>query len=286
MKRTVPVKHSNRKARDERLQSFDALADFANLGDEPEDWDDFAAKCPGFFPAEMEEWIYDNAKVWRAISDLPPSRPDNYQQLLDGPIKGWAPTEKEWALVRKDVAATLPPLLFYRNLLRRVWRREETYGDCLGALLGFDDASAVVFEKPMQLKEGGETWGSLFAWKAPEGPQEHEIGPAKYIDQKVATGYYLPMGTPWVEGKTSTINWEFGCRIQTEIYQLMQEPWRAVTCPVCREHFIRAKTAQKYCSSQCYGASKSKKALDYYHLTGKAKRQSLKALLASGKRKP
>jgi len=99
MKSTVLARVSKRKAKEERLLDFEALARFANLGDKPDDWANFRRMWPEFFPADMTKWIYINAGKWWEVSHLPDP-------------------EKTMRNVR-------PHLLFYRNLLRRVWRRKD-----------------------------------------------------------------------------------------------------------------------------------------------------------------
>lgn len=291
-KATVPAKVSKRKAREDRLLKFQDLADFANLGNKPSDWGRFRQKCADFFPANIAEWIYINAEVWWNLSNLPAKRPANYRQLLHKCIADWAATDKQWTKVKKEMATLRPPLLFYRTLLCRVWRGKDPYGDCLGALLGFDDAHPDVLEPAEQQKEddlvfeekgnlvripGHIETGNLFTWRVPEKPRQHTIGPFTYIDKQRATDYCLPMGRPRVDGNTSTINWEFGCQFQTAIYYLVQERWRAKVCPQCRKYFVADKAAQKYCSTKCCGERKQKVSLDYYNRIGKDRRQESKA---------
>ena len=117
MKGTVPVKHSKRKAREERLiGEFQALEDFANLGNENEDWERFRLKWPHFFPDHLTPWIYDSARYWREFLRSPESRPDGFSEIRE----------------------ERPPLLFFRSLLRLVWKRKDRDGRCLKNLLGFE----------------------------------------------------------------------------------------------------------------------------------------------------
>ena len=292
MKGTVPAKVSKRKAREDRLLKFQDLADFANLGDKPSDWGR-CQKCADFFPADMTKWIYINAKEWWELSNLPDKRPDNYHEILRSgatiSIKGWANIARD---CRREMLSLRPPLLFFRNLLRRVWKREDPYGSSLKVLLGFDEAwapvledgeeekeDALVFEEEGRLTEipGHIDYGELFMWKAPERPKQHTIGLFTWIDKQTETSCGLPIGTPVVDGNTGTINWEFGCQFQSAIYYLMQERWRAKVCPQCRKYFVADKAAQKYCSTKCCGERKQKVSLDYYNRIGKDRRQESKA---------
>ncbi len=211
MKATVPAKVSKRKAREERLLNYDALADFANLGNEPDDWARFHRKCPLFFPANITEWIYINAEVWRKLSNLPDQRPDNFQEIFDGwpdatiTIGDWANFARD---SRRQMRLLRPPLLFFRNLLRRVWKREDPYGSSLKVLLGFDEAWAPVLEDGEEEKEDALVFeeegrlieipghiddGALFMWKAPERPKQHTIGPFTWIDKQTETSCGLPI---------------------------------------------------------------------------------------------
>lgn len=305
MKATVPANVSKRKARDERLLDFDALADFANLGDAPEDWKRFRLKRGDFFPPDMTEWIYINAEAWWNLSNLPDKPPENYREI----VSKWQPgshatiTIEEWANLvrecRRETPMLRPPLLYFRNVLRRVWRREDPYGNCLKVLLGFDEASAPVLEEgeekredPLVFEEKGQLitfpghidhfpgyidHGSLFMWKAPEMPKQHTLASVTWVDKQTATCCGLPIGTPVVDGDTANIGWEFGCKFQTAVYYLMQERWRAKKCPWCTRYFVADKATRKYCSTKCSGERKQKQVLDYYHHGGKARRQESKA---------
>jgi hypothetical protein len=132
MKRTAPVKRGKRKARDERLiGDFQALEDFANLGDTLHDVQKFRTKWLGFFPDRKTEWIYRNFEFWMTFSNLPDRRPDNFREILrrvfpaaDSPmtLEAWADMAREFG---GKLRSCRPPLLFYRNLLRAVWRRDK-----------------------------------------------------------------------------------------------------------------------------------------------------------------
>jgi hypothetical protein len=297
VKATVPANVSKWKTRDERVLNFD-LADFANLGDTPDGWKHFHQKCDDFFLPDMTEWIYINAEVWWNLSNLPDKRPGNYQEI----VSKWQPeshatfTDEEWASLvrecRSEMPRLRPPLLYFRNVLRRVWRREDPYGNCLKVLLGFDEACAPVLEDgeetredPVVFEEKGQLItfpghvddGSLFMWKAPEGPKQHRIASVTWVDKQTATCCGLPIGTPVVDGDTGNIGWEFGCKFQTDVYYLMQERWRARTCPWCNKYFVADKAMRKYCSTKCSGERKQKQVLDFYHHGGKARRQESKA---------
>ncbi len=107
MQSTIAGKTANRLARQERDLQLDALADFASLGDVPDDWRRFREKHPQFFP----EWLYATAEA-RAAEGL----------------------------VKESGAET--PLLLYRDMLRAVWSRNDPDGNCLKFLLGFEQEAA------------------------------------------------------------------------------------------------------------------------------------------------
>ena len=98
------------------------------------------------------------------------------------------------------------------------------------------------------------------------------------------TFYGLPYGTPVVDGNTGTITWSFGSPFQRAIYDLMRDRWRAMVCPNCGRYFVADKTAQRYCSSECYLEKKGMKALDYWNRIGRAAREA-KALRAKSQRR-
>ncbi len=292
MKGTVPAKVSNRKAKEDRLLDFDALAGFANLGDKPDDWAKFHRMWPEFFPPDISEWIYINAEEWRNLSNLPDERPDNYRWVLRRWLTGSDATItfEEWGTLarnsRRDLRRLRPPLLFYRNLLRRVWIRKDPDGSCLKVLLGFDEAWAPVLEDGEE-----EDDGSLFIWKGrpPEEPAPNIIRTDKltitWKDKVTETMGGLPIGTPVVDGDTGNIGWEFGCQFQTAVYHLVQERWRATSCPECRKYFVADKAARRYCSTNCYEERRRTHVLDYYYRVGKTRRQKSKAKQTGAYRK-
>ena len=312
MKATVPAKVSKRKAREERLLDFDALADFANLGDQPDDWARFSRKWPRFFPPDIAEWIYINAEEWWNLSNLPDERPDNYRWILRRWLAGSHATItfEEWATLardsRREMRSLRPPLLFYRNLLRRVWRREDPDGSCLKVLLGFDEAWApvleegegekeddLVFEEEGRLVkiEGHVETGGLFIWKGhpPEKPEPTTIRTDRFTFtwkvKETETIGGLPIGTPLVDGNTGTIGWKCGCPFQRALYYLMQERWRAMLCRQCNKYFVADKAARGYCSTNCYEERRRTRVLDYYYRVGKTKRQKPKGTQTRAHRK-
>ena len=205
MEGTVPVKHSKRKAREERLLvEFQALEDFANLGDTLNDVQKFRKEQPDFFPDEKTEWIYKNAEFWITFSNLPERRPDNYREIFrrvlpaaDSPMttEAWVGMARE---LRGKLRSCRPPLLWYRALLRAVWRREDQDGSCLRHLLGFD-ADRIPFpgEEDTELEPS-----SLFMWKEHPEKKPHPVtinGLTFEIRQRKQTRLLVcRTGPPWL----------------------------------------------------------------------------------------
>ena len=72
------MKNSKRQADCDQLERFESLADFANMGDNPREWDPFRLKYPHFFPQATSgfykfgfrtftEWIYAAAYEWEKL---------------------------------------------------------------------------------------------------------------------------------------------------------------------------------------------------------------------------
>jgi hypothetical protein len=247
---------SNRQAnleREEREQRFAALADFANLGETPDDWRRFRSKHPHFFPEtpsgwdrlgfqNLTEWLYTWAESWAK----------EREQLI-------AQTGDQ------NLAAIETPLLWYRDRLRAVWTGSDPDGANLKVLYGFEkEASglgalgALILPGavPGQPPGFANTLGGL-----PKGQQV-------VIPDNIPG---LPEGQPF--HMTGRIGWKFGCTLQQAVYELMQSRWRMKVCPVCNKFFVASKTAQKHCSPECYRAKKEKQSLDYYYSVGQFRRQ-------------
>ncbi len=216
MKSTVPVKISKRKARDERLVNFQALANFANLGDTPDQLTSFRNYCRSnpipFFPDYLTDWLYKDAQDWmEAVQD--------------------PKVTKEYPKIKR----LNPPLLMYRGLLRAVWKNKDKDGKCLKFLLGFELDAIQTREVHLPISQGDqreptpEEVGKLMEWTKSEEatrwnlwytdpiPEEPTEQPPRIffngeiveptICKKQPTGAGLPSGSPVVDGKTGTITW-------------------------------------------------------------------------------
>ena len=143
MEGTVPVKHSKRKAREYRLsQDFQALADFANLGDTLKELQKFRVKQPTFFPDDLGEWVYRSTENWMIRSTIPDAPGKDLRQILLSRFDLNPDDYKNWpevAQLYRDEGWDTPPLFFYRALVRAVWRRSDPDGSYLKYLLGFEE---------------------------------------------------------------------------------------------------------------------------------------------------
>lgn len=274
MEGTVPPRDSKRKAREERLLEFQALADFANMGDKPDDWRKFRLKCPHFFRDLLGLYIYRSAEEWSRMAKLPDTDPESiyeykYNNYYLPPNGRDSPDFKKYDFVPIRVRDTRPPLLLWRNFLRAVWRRRDEDGWYLRCLLnGKIDPIFLYRTKGLE----------LFTWPRNDDTSQY-IGRPRIKIKETETSGGLPLGNPDVQGSESIISLEFGCLFQRAISYLMQERWRAKICSwsKCHKYFVADKGAQKYCSEKCYWERKLEQSLDYYHRFGKARRQKPKA---------
>jgi hypothetical protein len=192
-------------------------------------------------------------------------------------------------------------VILFRILLRVVWKRKDRDGRCLRSLLGFD-AEWPIAEIEEETNEEFTTYFALPGRpKTEEEIEEEEAQKAidsfnklarergqpeaamKRKDRETFGG--LPAGKPVLDGNTGIISWEFGCEFQHAVYDLMQDRWRAMVCPECGKYFVAEKTAQKYCSPECWGKRKKEQALAYYNRKGKLARQKAKTLRAKSHRR-
>src|SRR2546428_2361200 len=109
-KETISMKIANRQATADRESQLCALEAFVNIGETPDDWKRFRLKCREFFPEHLSEWFYLYAEEWAKKLQAHP----------------------EIKTILK------PPLLYYRDRLRRVWTQTDPNGANLKLLLGFE----------------------------------------------------------------------------------------------------------------------------------------------------
>ncbi|HEV3279420.1 MAG TPA: hypothetical protein VG860_21710 [Terriglobia bacterium] len=244
------------KSQQRNIAEYEALADFANLGDTPDDWRAFREKWPGFFsktsgfehpgPENLTEWLYLQAEEWAKWGVASPRR----------------------------LETTLPALLWYRDHLRAVWTGNDPNGVSLSMALGFGAEAMSIAAKvgsPVT-----KTLASSNFFVVPEG---------SFNPEKLGTVGGLPMGRPVVNGIAGTISWEFGCAFQRGVYDLMRDRWRAMVCPQCKRFFIAGRTAQNYCSPQCSTLKKQEQALDYYYRKARGQKKAVPRPSGSQRRK-
>jgi hypothetical protein len=159
----------------------------------------------------------------------------------------------EWNKYADEVKAEAKPtLLWYRDCLRSVWSRNDAEGINLKILLGFEkDVSRFQRSLVRPLIVPGQ----------PANP-----------DKQTISG--MPEGKPVVNGLTGQIEWHFGSQLQQSIYDLMQHRWRAMVCPICGKFHVASKTAQKYCSPECYAEFKRRDSLRRFHERVKPQREA------------
>ncbi len=301
MEGTAPVKRGKRKAREERfIDDLQALEDFANLGDTSEDWQRFRLKWPHFFPDYLTQWIYDSAKYWKIMSNLPERPPHNYRELVPrefGVNPDVVPSEENWAEMahyfRSELRDVRPSLIYFRILLRLVWSKQDPDDKCLSCLLGFDA------DPPDEEVDGAEGEVNGLFWFGERPKTAAEIEEEETDNLKGPPGIPmsmwrrhwesfggLPAGRPVADGGTGNMVFQFGCQFQSAIYDLMKDRWRAKVCSwsKCRKYFIADKRGRKYCSEKCCWDKKLEHALVYYHRKGKFARQA-KALRGKSQRK-
>ena len=173
MQITRSRKVSNRQANREREDRFLALADFANMGDQPEEWRTFRRRHPDFFPANLTEWMYKYAEIWAEhLSDLPPDRRPS------------------------------PPLLLYRNRVQAVWTRKDPYGYSLNVIYGFDAEARRISQEHHDV-----IWEMSFRPFLIPGqpPGSSSIGGLPQPKQTVEAEKPLPPGQPhvcWLQGES------------------------------------------------------------------------------------
>lgn len=167
---------------------------------------------------------------------------------------------EEWHGFRAHVGSTLPPMLWYRNRLRSVWARTDQHGYSLAVLLGFEQEAQTIAEAHC-----GEIGFEPLSRTA-------QIPGRSVTDALTPIARGFPHGKAVIDGVTGQLRWEFGCKLQQAIYELMQERWRAKICPTCGKYFVAMKTAGKLCSVPCSDAAKRKRSRTWWNEQGSERR--------------
>jgi hypothetical protein len=196
----------------------------------------FRLKWPDSFPDHLTEWFYRQAESWVSWSQYAPSLKTRQK----------------------------PPLLFYRDCLRKVWNGNDHEGVFLKVLLGFE-----LEVRNREVLNISMLFSSVGCWEKDGQRIMTSLIPGQSLDPDKQTSIAgLPPGRAIVNGVTGAITWEFGCTLQQSVHELMQQRWRAMVCPECTKFFLADKTRQVYCSSACFGEMKRKRALDYWNRKG------------------
>ena len=241
---TVLTASAIRQARERWMEDFEALAAYANLGDTPDSWQKFRLGWPNFFSESASEGVQKSS--------------NNLAESLYSAAQDWDRfySENSARLPAHYRSHNIPLLLWYRDLLRAVWKRSDPRGAALCALLGFQEQAR---------QSGIGEVVPVNVWHS---------GPSSLLPDPIAN--ILPPGEPMVDPSKCTIGWEFGCQFQRALYALMESLWLAKICPECGKYFIAGKTAQKFCSSRCFGEKKNSASLAFYHRHGKHLREKQK----------
>jgi hypothetical protein len=242
---TVPTARAIRQARENWMQDFEALAAYANLGDTPDSWQKFRLGWPNFFSNSTSEAVQSSSN-------------NLAESLYDSALDWDRFCSENSAKLPADIRSHyVPLLLWYRDLLRAVWKRSDPRGAALCALLGFHE----------QARRSGLD-EIVPANVRLSGPSSLQPDPIANI---------LPPGRPIVDPSIYAIRWQFGCQFQRALYSLMESFWLAMICPQCGKYFIAGKTAQKFCSTSCSGAKKASASLDFYYRRGRHLREKQRA---------
>src|ERR1039457_3363785 len=154
-----------------------------------------------------------------------------YPEFFPQELSAWMyQLAEEWHKFSAEIKSTLPPLLWYRNRLRSIWARTDQHGYSLAVLLGFEKEAQAIAE--------GHRGEIGF-----EGFYRTARVPGRTLFDQFDVGKVkgLPQGSTAINGVTGQIRWEFGCKLQQAIYELMQERWRAKICPTCGKYFVAMK---------------------------------------------
>jgi hypothetical protein len=244
---TISMKAANRLAAGDRDQLFEGLAAFANMGETQGEFRKFRLKYRRFFPSTT---IPVGGRIAEELILVPISISDWLYERADE----WAERTKKFG--PQVAEATTTPLLWYRDVLRAVWSRNDRTGAGLCVLYGLETRTKPA-DIPVEKKQVGLLPITL-----------------SYLDPSLRPTHGLPEGWPVINGNSGEINWEFPCEFQQAVFELMKWRRRAMICPECGRYFIADKNAQVYCSPACSGAAKIAHSLEYWNRIGSAKRKA------------
>jgi hypothetical protein len=224
------------------------------MGEEPQDWARFRQMYSEFLP----DWFYAESEVARRLPEI-----------INHPG---------------------PPILLLRDLLRKVWTQSDPDRYALNFLVGFETLAITEEMAALQVTRDLKVNARTPVGETPKDRAR------TVIDRVVASqsgfqagaermlGFWsgFPEPRPTFVGNPPRPTFEFAAKYQRAVYDLTQEMWRAMVCPVCGKCFVADKTAQRYCSTRCYGDKKAQNSLDYYYRKGKVERQKSKSTKRRG----
>jgi hypothetical protein len=216
-KATIQTVRLNRRAQDELLH---ALCYLARMGDALEDQKQYARLSGGLSP--LDAFIDHEGK--------PPG-------LLD--------------------AAHRRSVLFMRDCLRAVWKREDVNGITLRNLLGLNPQFS-----PEGLRRNPlPTEDYMAIWRRFEvsGPEPEPL-PSIYPNLRTGEIHYRP-----------------ATRFQEALDALLKNGWRARVCEDCGNYYVADKPAQRFCSTGCGKDRKKRYDRLYWQTRGSAKRKARQA---------
>lgn len=214
-----------------------ALADFANMGDGPDDLQHFQKVHPDFMPSGF---IYQAEQFEKM----------GYREF---------------------------PIHVVKRILRRVWRGEDHRGRALAWLLGFYQSvgglPSPIDAKPMIFGPG---WmEEILFGETPAERVTRDLEPddptARRFGELMREMNTPPVKLNWAKGTLDYVPRMTG-RFQDALWRLFQASWRAKVCPQCGSYFVADRTAQRYCSTDCRDIVNRENQLRYWRELGKQRR--------------
>jgi hypothetical protein len=165
-----------------------------------------------------------------------------------------------------------PPLIWYRDQLRKVWKGLDPQGVRLSILLGFID--------PYYEPDGNHVYHPLAERDASYGADGLEyvaiVNTARVYHQMAAMeelgNGFLALSPPLMDWTTGSNAFHCDSEFQRALFALMRDSWKARNCACCKRYFIADKPAQMYCSTRCFGDSKRDRDRSYFRQHGSKKR--------------
>ncbi len=146
-------------------------------------------------------------------------------------------------------------ILWMRDFLRAVWKREDVNGITLRGFLGLNQQFS-----PPGLRRKQFPGDNLVAiWRRFKRPPEE--------DQEFLPNVYPNLHTGEIQYRPAT-------SFQQAVYALLKNGWRARVCEDCGNYFVADKPAQRFCSTRCGKERKKRYDKLYWQQRGTAKRKA------------